>query len=188
MQHGGKGKKIFHVDLQKMIDEDRAKRFLKRLKKSFRFKLFLLTRLPLALLAGLRLEEAVLDKTVISIPFTYFSKNPFRSTYFAALSMAAEMSTGIPGFVFVMAADKPISMLLTDMEGQFSKKAVGRTYFSSEDGWLVREAVARASESTEAQTVWVRSIGRDSEGKEICRSRFHWSFKAKKKPLQGNEG
>jgi len=183
-----KVEKKLPVILMMMIHEDRAQRFLHGLKKPLRFKLFLLARLPLALLAGLRLEEATMERAVVSLPFTYLSKNPFRSTYFAALSMAAEMSTGIPGFVFCRAADKPVSMLLLDMEGHFGKKATGRTYFSSEDAPLVREAVARASASPEAQTVVVQSIGRNREGTEICRFQFKWSFKAKGKPLEGNGG
>ncbi len=183
-----KVKKKLPLILTGMINEDRARRFLERLKKPLRFRLFMLGRLPLALLAGLRLEDASMDKAVVSIRYAYLNKNPFRSTYFAALSMAAEMSTGIPGFVFSSASDKPVSMLLIAMEGRFSKKATGRTFFRSEEAPLIREAVERAGNSPEAQTVRVTSIGRDEEGNEICRFHFTWSFKAKGKPLERNEG
>jgi len=170
-----------------MIHEDRARRFLQKLKRPLYFRLFLLTRLPLALLAGLRLEEAGPEKTVVSIPFGYLSKNPFRSTYFAALSMAAEMSTGIPGFVYSKAAGKPVSMLLVAMDGRFSMKATGRTRFSFTDARLIRDAVDEAANSLEARTVEVLSIGRDREGNEVCRFRFTWSFKAKGNPLESKK-
>ncbi len=163
-----------------MIDDARAEQFLKLLRKPLRFKLFLLTRLPLAFLAGLRLECADFEGARVSIRFSFLNKNPFRSTYFAALSMAAEMTTGLPGFVYAQSANQKVSMLLVGMKGNFTKKAVGLSTFTSKDGLKIREGIERAIESGEAQTVEAQSIGLNEKGEEVARFDFTWSFKAKK--------
>jgi len=162
-----------------MIDEARAEKFLKQMRKPLRFKLFLLTRLPLAFLAGLRLEHADLHGAKVSIRFSFLNKNPFRSTYFAALSMAAEMTTGLPGFVYAQSAERKVSMLLVRMKGDFTKKAIGRSTFVSSDGLKIRESIEKTLESGEAQTVEAQSIGYNEAGEEVARFQFTWSFKAK---------
>ena len=58
------------------------------------FKLFSIFKLPLAFLTGLKIEKLKGEKCITSVRLKYLNKNPFRSTYFAVLSMAAELSTG----------------------------------------------------------------------------------------------
>ena len=60
-----------------------------------KFRLFLLKNLPAAYFSGLKILSADSDRTVVSVPYRWLTRNPFRSIYFASLSMAAEMSTGI---------------------------------------------------------------------------------------------
>ncbi len=69
--------------------------FLRLLGSPIRFRLYLLTRIPSAFFSGLRVEKATAESCTVTVPFKWFTKNPFRSTYFACLSMAAEMSTVI---------------------------------------------------------------------------------------------
>jgi len=79
----------------------------------------------------------------VSIPFKWFSQNPFRSTYFACLSMAAEMSTGALALGHLYKRKPTVSMLVVKTEGEYFKKAVGRTYFTCEDGAAIQSAVER---------------------------------------------
>ena len=51
-------------------------------------------KLPLAAFAGLRLRKLDDTGAQVSLPAGWKTQNPFRSTYFAAQAMAAEMSTG----------------------------------------------------------------------------------------------
>ena len=64
------------------------------MKHPVKFRMFLLTKLPSAYFTGVRIKEVDAKKCVTTVPYKWFSKNPFRSTYFASLAMAAEMSTG----------------------------------------------------------------------------------------------
>lgn len=52
----------------------------------------MLLKLPLAFVAKLRIDQMNMHQASVSLPFNYLNKNPFRSIYFAALSMAAELS------------------------------------------------------------------------------------------------
>jgi hypothetical protein len=119
-------------------------------------------------------------KCEVTIPYKWFSQNPFRSTYFACLSMAAEMSTGVLSMAYVYRKSPAISMLVTAIEGSFLKKATGITTFTCEDGPLIRQAIADAITSGEGRQVKARSTGRNADGNEVAEFYITWSFKAKK--------
>src|SRR4051812_4107385 len=79
----------------------------------FAFRMFLLAKLPAAFFAGLRLKSINLVKSVISVRYNWFNKNPFGSLYFAVLSMAAEASTGILCIEAIRRKNRKVSMLIT---------------------------------------------------------------------------
>jgi hypothetical protein len=161
------------------MNDVKANHFLERLQKPVWFRLFLLARLPLAWMAGLRLEEASRQHAVISLKYGYRTKNPFRSIYFAALSMAAEMSSGLLGFMYVRAAEEKVSMLLVHQSGDFTKKAVGRIHFTCRDGNALKQAIEMAIRTGEPQTVDTHSVGHDSQKDEVAHFTLRWSFKVK---------
>lgn len=145
-----------------------------------RFRLYLLSRLPSAFFCGLRLSEASADHCVISVPYRWFTRNPFHSIYFACLAMAAEASTGILAMARVYKSNPPVSMLVVNMEAAFRKKATGRIRFRCDDGPAIREAIDRAKTTGEAQTVKARSTGTNANGETIAEFFITWSFKRKK--------
>ena len=49
------------------------------------FKLFLILKLPLAFLAGVKLKFLNDTQSTVQIKYNYLNKNPFKSIYFAAL-------------------------------------------------------------------------------------------------------
>ena len=141
---------------------------------------FMLTKLPLALIAGLRVRELDEERCTVTVPYGWRSTNPFRSTYFAALSMAAEMSTGALAMLEVELAPKPVSMLITGMTAEFGKKATGLTAFTCADGRGLAGAVARAL-AGEPNTFEAVSTGTAQDGAVVARFTFTWSFKAKER-------
>lgn len=155
--------------------------FIRSLKHPLKFRMFLLSQLPNAFFAGLRIKE--LDETVcrVTVPYKWFTKNPFRSTYFACLSMAAEMSTGALCLVHLYKRDPQVSMLVVKVESEYFKKATGKTFFTCEEGFMIRETIEQAIEKGEAKTFRARSIGRNSEGGMVADFFITWSFKSKKK-------
>jgi len=158
-----------------------AQSYMKLATSSFKFKLFLLKDLPMGFLAGLRVQELTTEKCVVTIPYKYLTKNPFKSMYFACLAMAGEMSTGALGVAATFGQKPSVAMLVKGIEGEFSKKAVGLISFTCTDGNLMFEAVERAKVSGEGETVTCLSIGTDEEGDEVARFKLTWSFKARSK-------
>jgi hypothetical protein len=156
-----------------------AASFLKLMKHPVKFRMFLFTKLPAAFMAGVRVREADEKKCIVSVPYKWLSQNPFRSTYFACLSMAAEMSTGALAMAQVYKRNPPVSMLVVKVESEYFKKATGRSYFTCGDGELFQQAVEESIATGEARTVRARSTGRNKDGEVVAEFVITWSFKAK---------
>jgi hypothetical protein len=154
--------------------------FIKLMKHPVKFRMFLFTRLPAAFIAGVRVRELDEKKCVATVPFKWLSQNPFRSTYFACLSMAAEMSTGALAMAHLYKINPPVSMLVVKVESEYFKKATGRTSFICEDGELFQKAIAEAIATGEPRTVKAKSVGTNANGEVVAEFFITWSFKSKK--------
>lgn len=161
------------------ITDPAQQRFIRLIRNPWRFRLFLIAKLPMAWLAGIRLRHLDSHSAEASVPFKYLTKNPFRSTYFACLAMAAELSSGVLAFMYLYRIKPSVSMLATGMEADFVKKATGRTTFRCESGEAIRQAIATAQETGQPQEVITTSTGIDSSGNTIAIFRVKWSFKAR---------
>ena len=143
--------------------------------------MYLWAKVPAAAFAGVRLTELDSSRCRTSVPYGWRSTNPFRSIYFAAQAMAAELSTGALAMLSVESAAAKnggsVAFLITGLEASFGKKANALTTFTCEAGDELFAAVARAVESGEAQTVRAETIGRMPDGTEVSRFTFDWSFK-----------
>ncbi len=156
-----------------------AAKFLSIINNPIRIRLFLLAKLPSAYFAGVRILVADEKKCVVTVPYKWFSKNPFKSTYFACLSMAAEMSTGVLAMAHLYQRDPTVSMLVTRIQGDFVKKATGRTTFTCEDGLLIKQTIDTAAQSGEGTLITARSFGRNAAGEIVAQFDITWSFKRK---------
>ena len=138
------------------------------------------SKLPSAFFAGVRVKEIDEKKCVVTVPYKWFSQNPFRSTYFACLSMAAEMSTGSLSMMHVYKRVPPVSMLVVKVESEYFKKAIGKTIFVCEDGEKIEEAVEESIATGEQRIVRAKSLGKNKDGETIAEFYITWSFKVKK--------
>ncbi|MBL0234774.1 MAG: DUF4442 domain-containing protein [Chitinophagaceae bacterium] len=161
-----------------------AATFIRQMKHPLKFRLFLFFRLPAAFFAGVRMREMDEAHCVVSVPYKWLSQNPFRSTYFACLAMAAEMSTGALAMAHLYHSDPPVSMLVVKLESEYFKKAVGRTYFHCEDGDTFKNTIEQCIRTGEAGKVEAHSVGKDKDGEIIARFTITWSFKARRSPAK----
>lgn len=163
------------------LDDSAYSAALSKLRKQIRnpilVRLFLLTQLPLGFFAGLRVRTLEEDLCQTTVPYGWWTKNPFRSTYFAAQAMAAELSTGVLAMAAVKAAPAPVAMLIVDLEAVFGKKATALSVFTCEGGAALRTAVEETLATGEPATATVETVGRMNDGTEVSRFRFTWSFK-----------
>jgi len=156
--------------------------FITLLNHPLKFRMFLLSRLPSAFFSGVRVREIDEDYCKVTVPYKWFTRNPFRSTYFACLSMAAEMSTGALCLVHLYERTPSVSMLVVKVESEYFKKAAGRTTFTCEDGALIKETIEQAVVTGDAKTVRARSVGKNGEGAIVAEFFITWSFKVKSLP------
>src|SRR6478672_221893 len=134
-------------------------KFLNLARHPIKFKLFLFKQLPAAFFSGVRVKSITESKAIVTVPYKWLTRNPFRSTYFACLSMAAEMSTGLLAMANVYGRTPGVSMLVTAIEGSFQKKATGRSIFICKDGAALASAIELAISSGQPQTFTALSTG-----------------------------
>ena len=154
----------------------RSEAVRRRLLRPWNFRLYLWARLPLAACAGLSLRRLDDTACTVAVPGGWRTRNPFRSMYFAAQSMAAEMSTGAPAMMLAEGAPASVSMLVREVRGVFTRRIQGEAEFTFEDLAGMRAAVERAVASGESESFVARSVGRTRDG---AASEFEitWSFK-----------
>jgi hypothetical protein len=152
-------------------------KLLKQFNNRFLFSTVMGIKLPLAFFAGLKVEKVSPIECAISLPYGWRSQNPFRSIYFAAQAMAAEMSTGILGKLACDSSNESVAMLVTGLHSEFTKKANQKTIFTCTEGLKVFEAVQHTIETGEGVKVELPTIGRMTDGTEVSQFTFQWSFK-----------
>ena len=159
--------------------EQNLQEFIRLLKNPVKFRLFLLKNLPSAYFSGVRIKSLDISSCSVIIPYKWFSTNPFRSTYFACLAMAAEMSTGALAMAYLYKRNPRLSMLVTNLEAEYLKKATGVTTFKCEDGEKFRQAIESAINSAEPQVVKAVSRGYNEAGEAVANFQITWSFKSR---------
>lgn len=141
---------------------------------------FNLIKLPLAFFGGVRVKSITDKEVVVTIKHRWFNQNPFKSMFWAAQGMAAEMPTGILVMKAIDDSKRNVSMLVTHQEAKFFKKATGKITFSCTGGNEIRETIQKSIDTGEGQLIILTSTGINTEGIEVSKFQFHWSIKVKK--------
>lgn len=152
-------------------------KFIQQLSNPVLFRLYLLWKLPAAFFSGVRVREIDEQHCVVTVPYKWFSQNPFRSTYFACLAMAAEMSSGSLAMAHVYDRKPGVSMLVVKFEASYFKKATGRTRFECRDGSLLLNAIEQAIATGEPQVCTTTSTGINKQGDKVAECLITWSFR-----------
>lgn len=153
--------------------------FIKFANNSFKFRMYLLSKLPAAYFSGIKIKKLTSEECITTVPYKWLTQNPFRSTYFASLAMAAEMSTGVMALSNIYKRKPSVSMLVTRMEVNYFKKATGITYFTCTEGNQIANAINETISTKQGTTVSVKSLGQNKAGETIAEFVFTWSFKAR---------
>lgn len=153
--------------------------FIKMMKHPVKFRMFLFAKIPSAFFSGIHVMHMDEGKCEVTVPYKWFSQNPFRSTYFACLSMAAEMSTGALAMAYIYKLNPPVSMLVVKTEAEYFKKATGKTTFVCTDGKAFNEVIEKAIATGEGQTLAAVSNGFNEKDELVATFRITWSFKRK---------
>ena len=144
-----------------------------------RINRFMLFKLPLAYLGGVRVVSIQEETAIVSITHKWMNQNPFKSMFWAAQGMAAEMATGVLVMKGIENIGKNVSMLVTNQRGNFTKKATGKIRFECHHGGLVANALEESNKTGEGKVITMKAEGFNTEGVSVCNFHFEWSLKSK---------
>ena len=147
--------------------------------KSFYFRSYLFWNLPMGFLSGMKIKKLNEDQCIVSVPFKWLNKNPFKSTFWAVLGMAGEMSTAALILQYTYKQKPSFSTLPLKCEADFNKKAIGVTSFICNDGKMVKEKLKEAIETKKPVVIKASTQGIDKNSNIICEFKFTWSVKAR---------
>ncbi|MBK6363178.1 MAG: DUF4442 domain-containing protein [Saprospiraceae bacterium] len=142
----------------------------------FWFFLFTLKKLPSLWFWGIRVIQCNEKSCSIKIGYSWFTKNPFKSIYFSALSGAGELSTGLLVQNKVNEVGHT-SMLVIKAESHFLKKATGNILFTCEEGDKVNDAFQSLRKSGDSLYLVLHSKGYNEDGVEVANFSFTWALK-----------
>lgn len=145
-----------------------------------KFKAGLMLNLPLAAFTGVKIT--VLNDTTcdVTVPYKFMNKNPFNTTYWAVLGMAAEMASGALLQMYVYKRKPSVSIFVVGCEAKFVKRALGVTTFRCEQGLDLAEKVMLTSQNFEAQEFTALTTGYNEAGEVVAEFSFKWGIKARK--------
>ena len=143
------------------------------------FKLALLLNVPMDCLSGMRIKKLNLDTCHVTVPYRWLNKNPFQSTFWAVLGMAAEMSCGALVMIYTHKTIPSVSVLVGRCSGEFVKKATDTTTFVCNDGKRIAATIKKTIETTEPQEVTCQTTGYSRSGEEVSNFSFTWKMKAR---------
>lgn len=149
-------------------------------KNNWKLRLFFIRYLPMAFLAGLKIKLFDENRAVVTLPFTYLTKNPFRSIYFACQAMAAEFSTAVICLQALEKYETDLSLLVVGLEAEFVKKATGQVSFTCQEPANQRNILERCISQNSAEKITFTSTGRNTTGEKVAEFRITWSFKPRK--------
>jgi hypothetical protein len=152
---------------------------IRLLLRPWAMRFYYFSRLPSVWFWGVRVEAISPEACTVRLPFSWFSKNPFRSIYFAAQCGAAELSTGLLALL-ALEGRGDISMLVIQANMQFVKKASGPLRFTCEQGELLEQAIQRILAGEDSTQVTLRSEGRLPDGQVASFMDITWTFKKRK--------
>ena len=113
---------------------------IKNFSKSWKFRFLLFKILPMGFLSGMTIKKLSATTCHVNVPYKWINKNPFKSTFWAVLGMAAEMSSGALVLLYTYKQQPSISMLVSKTEAQFLKKGLARMrllhpWGRKQEGW-----------------------------------------------------
>ncbi|HET6762681.1 MAG TPA: DUF4442 domain-containing protein [Longimicrobiaceae bacterium] len=154
-----------------------VERLAARLRNPLQLRGFFLTKLPLAYMAGLRVTALDAHRCSVTVPYGWRTTNPFKSTYFAAQAMAAELATGSLVMLAVQTAPAPVAMLIVGMSATFQKKASDTLTFTCTAGDAAFAAVRETLRTGEGVPVEMEVVGTLPDGAVAATFTFTWSVK-----------
>ena len=144
---------------------------------SFKYTFFLFFKLPSAFFCGVRLKFIDSSKSIVSIKHSWFNKNPYKSIFWAAQGMAAELTTGSLLIKTINQSGHNVSMLVVENKSFFFKKATGKIIFQCNEGKKIQNLINSLNHENNKGVIDLKSTGFDSNNIKVSEFTFKWSLK-----------
>ena len=144
-----------------------------------KYTFFLLFQLPSAFFCGVRLKYLDSLKSIVSINHSWFNKNPFKSIFWAAQGMAAELTTGSLIKNAIKKSGVNVSYLVVENKSSFYKKATGKIIFECNQGKELQDLFNSFDKDNNKAIIELKSIGTDSNNIKVSEFSFTWSLKVR---------
>lgn len=144
------------------------------------FRAGLVMNLPLASVTGVKLVRLDEEVCEVTVPYKFLNKNPFNTTYWAVLGMAAEMASGALLLMYTNKLQPSVSTFVINCEARFIKRAVGLTTFKCDQGLEIAEKVLKTTQTFEAEEVKCYTNAYNEQGEVVAEFSFTWGIKARK--------
>jgi|GEM_PF-51650 len=150
--------------------------------QAFALKGFFFRNIPTLIWWGIRVERLQDKEAVVVLPYSWRTRNPYHSAYFAAQAGAAELASGL--LVTRACADLgPISTLVTGFSAAFVKKANQSIWFTCSQGEEIRKTALDAINNGVAASITLQVTGVYQDGTPVSISHITWSMRSKKKQV-----
>ncbi|MGH9459305.1 MAG: DUF4442 domain-containing protein [Thermoanaerobaculia bacterium] len=90
-------------------------------------------------------------KTVVRIRLRRKTRNHQRAMYIGALVIGADVASGLAAMRAIERSGGGVSLIFTDIHGEFFKRAEADVLFTCEEGAAIRELVGRAVSTGERE-------------------------------------
>lgn len=168
------------VEIENFFDQKKIQEYQKMVLNPFMFKAGLIKGLPLAAFTGVKLTKLTTTDCEVSVPYQFINKNPFNTTYWAVLGMAAEMASGALLLMYTHKLKPSVSTFVIGCDAKFIKRALGLTTFKCDQGLEIAERVYRTSQTFEAEEITCRTNAYNEQGEVVAEFTFTWGIKARK--------
>ncbi len=149
--------------------------------KFLKYNLFLLKKLPSAYFCGARIKSIDSNQCEIKIALNWFNKNPYKSMFWAAQGMAAELTTALMITDKIKKSGYDVSMLLISNNANYYKKATGLIVFNCNEGAEIDEMMNKLISTNTPQTITLSSTGINQNNITVSKFIFEWSLKIREK-------
>jgi len=157
----------------------KQEKLVRRMTNPLLYRLFAWKQLPSTAWWQVKVRAVGAAACEVEMPYGWRTQNPFSSTYFAAQCGAAELSTGALSLLHLEGKPRT-SMLVTQFDSKYYKKAADTLRFECTDGVKISEAVAGTLDDGEGRTVIAHSRAYLPEGTLASEFWVTWSFRRKR--------
>ena len=147
------------------------------MKSIFKYNLHNFFFLPSVWWCGIRVKTVDKKSCRVRVRHKWINQNPFKSMFWAVQGMAAELCTGVLIMNEIKVSKKKFSMLVLNNQANFSKKATGIIFFECDQGTDIRKSIKKVIETNESQTIWLTSVGKNSQNQIVSTFKFEWTLK-----------